>query len=145
MGNLKDKISVTEFISDEGTPFYTLDELKKILETEAWLLNVRESQAHVKVLLQRHPEIPLKRDIVDFAKEAVFKSSNGQYFIRSLANNFVDANNQILQFSLLNLWEGKKFHKKNLHPLIVLPVGDNPWGTIFAIKNALGAFLRAME
>lgn len=122
-----DKESLTAYTND--------DKLKKILETEAWLLNVREAQAHVKVTLERHPEIPLKRDNIDFPKEAVFRSFQDQYFIRSLVNNFVDTNNQTLQFSLLNLWEGKKFRKKNLHPLIVLPIGDNPWDGILAIKN----------
>ncbi len=123
-------------LNREDLAVYTNDEkLKNILEIEAWLLNVRESQAHVKVMLERNSEVPLERDSIDFPKEAVFKSYSGQYFIRSLVNNFVDSNNQILQFSIMNLWEGKKFHKKNLHPLVVLPTKKNPWEEIYAIKN----------
>lgn len=116
---------------------YTNDEkLKRVLETEAWLLNVRESQAHVKMMLEKNENIPLKRDSANYAKQSVFKSSNGQYFIRSLVNNFVDSNNTILQFNLINLWQGKKLKKNNLHPLIVLPTKENPWGGgIYAIKN----------
>lgn len=115
---------------------YTNDEkLKNILELEAWLLTVRETQAHVKTMLSKNKEIPLYRDNDNFAKEAVFKSNNRQYFIRSLVNNFVDNENSVLQFNIINLWEGKKFHKKNLHPLIVLPSKENPWSEIYAIKN----------
>lgn len=115
---------------------YTNDEkLKNILENEAWLLNVRENQAHVKVMLKNKSEVALKRDNINFPKKSVFKSSENQYFIRSLVNNFVDPNNKVLQFSIINLWEGTKFRKKNLHPLIVLPKRNNPWGEICAIKN----------
>lgn len=115
---------------------YTNDaKLKKLLEMEAWRLNIRESQAHVKVRLGRNTNIPLKRDNINFPKESVFKSVNGQYFIRGFVNNFVGATDNILQFSIINLWEGKKFHKKNLHPLIVLPTKDNPWNEIYAVKN----------
>lgn len=114
---------------------YTNDEkLKRLLEREAMLFNVREKQAHVKVMLARNPNIPLVRDNANFPKEAVFKSANGQYFIRSLVNNFVDLDNNILEFNLINLWAGKKFHKKNIHPLFVLPKADNPWGEVYSIK-----------
>lgn len=123
-------------LNREDLSAYTNDEtLKKLLETEAWLLTVRETQAHVKVMLKRNPNMPLKRDNVNFSKEAVFKSANNQYFIRALLNNFIDSKNTVLQFSIINLWEGKKFHKKNLHPLIVLPAKENPWSEIYAVKN----------
>ena len=123
-------------LNREDLAAYTNDQkLRKMLETEAWLLNIREAQAHVKVMLKKNPGIPLKRDNINFPKEAVFKSVNGQYFIRSLVNNFIDPNNNILQFSIINLWEGKKFHKKNIHPLIVLPTKNNPWSKIYAVKN----------
>lgn len=123
-------------LNGEDLAAYTNDEkLKNILQTESWLLNVRETQAHVKIMLERNPNIPLERDNINFPKESVFKSSTGQYFIRSLVNNFVDSNNQILQFNIMNLWEGKKFSVKNLHPLIVFPSEINPWEEIYAIKN----------
>lgn len=123
-------------LNREDLAAYTNDaKLKKLLEMEAWRLNIRESQAHVKVRLGRNTNIPLKRDNINFPKESVFKSVNGQYFIRGFVNNFVGATDNILQFSIINLWEGKKFHKKNLHPLIVLPTKDNPWNEIYAVKN----------
>lgn len=110
--------------------------LAKALEREAWLLNVRESQAHVKMMLEKDPTIPLKRNEVDFPKEAVFKSGKNQYFIRGMVNNFVDSNSRILQFSILNLWEGKKFNLHNIHPMIVLPSVTEPWGGgIYVLKN----------
>src|SRR3989344_2161503 len=112
------------------------EKLKKLLETEVWFLNVRESQAHVKVMLSRNPNLPLKRDSDNFPKESVFVSTNVQYFIRSLVNNFINTNGIELQFSIINFWEGKKFKRFNLHPLFVLPHKDNPWGGgIYAIKN----------
>ena len=121
---------------DEFSAYTNDEKLKNMLETEAWLLNVRESQAHVKIMLEKNEKIPLKRDNANFVKEAVFKSSNGQYFIRSLVNNFFDSNNTILQFNIINLWQGKKFQIKNLHPLVVLPTKENPWGGgIYALKN----------
>ncbi|MEK7071746.1 MAG: hypothetical protein AAB959_00450, partial [Patescibacteria group bacterium] len=84
-------------LNREDLAAYTNDQkLRKMLETEAWLLNIREAQAHVKVMLKKNPGIPLKRDNINFPKEAVFKSVNGQYFIRSLVNNFIDPNNNIL-------------------------------------------------
>ncbi|MFH0854327.1 MAG: hypothetical protein ABIB72_02355 [Candidatus Falkowbacteria bacterium] len=123
-------------LNREDLAAYTNDRsLKKLIETEAWLLNVRETQAHVKDMLKRNPSLPLKRDNINFPKEAVFKSPNEQYFIRALLNNFVDSKNTILQFSIINLWEGKKFHKKNLHPLIVLTTNGKLWKKIYAIKN----------
>lgn len=109
--------------------------LKNLLESEAWLLTVRETQAHVKTMLKRNPNMPLERDNINFPKEAVFKSNNNQYFIRALLNNFVDSKNTILQFNIINLWEGKKFHKYNLHPILAIPTKDNPWNKIYAIKN----------
>lgn len=114
---------------------YTNDEkLKIILEKESWLFNIRESQAHVKIMLKRDKNIPLERDIINFPKEAIFKSRNNQYFIRGLVNNFVDFKNNVLQYNIINLWMGKKFHAKNIHPLIVIPTRDDPWSEIYAIR-----------
>jgi hypothetical protein len=87
------------------------------------------------MFLQKHPSAPLKRDNTNYPKHSVFVSSLGQYFIRSLVNNFLDTKGKVLEFSLLNLWEGNKFKKNNLHPLIVLPTRKNPWNEIYAIKN----------
>jgi len=121
-----DKEKLTAFTNDK--------KLKELLGLEAWLLNVRESQAHVKGMLKRNAGMPLQRDNDNFPKEAVFRSTNGQYFIRSLINNFADSGNTILDFSIINLWEGKKFHRKNMHPLFVLPTKEDPWSEIYAIK-----------
>jgi len=109
--------------------------LKKLLEIESWLFYVRETQAHIKNMLKNNPEIPLFRDNANFPKESVVISKNGQYFIRALVNNFVDINNTILEYSIINLWEGKKFKKKNMHLMIVLPTISNPWEEIYFIKN----------
>src|SRR3989339_1966817 len=109
--------------------------LKTLLESESWLLTVRETQAHIKVFLGKHPLIPLQRDAVYFPKESAVISKKGQFFIRALVNNYVDPNNRILEYNLIHLWEGKKIHKKNFHVLVVIPTRNNPWGQIFAIKN----------
>lgn len=109
--------------------------LKNILETESWMRNVRETQAHVKTKLQKTDSIPLVRDNDNYKKQAVFKSDSGQIFIRSLINNFIDSNNNILQFNLINLWAGKKFKRKNIHSLLVIPTPNDSWAEIYAIKN----------
>jgi len=111
------------------------EKLRDLLETESWMRKVKEDQAHIKVMLERNPNIPLIRDNDNFKKEAVCRSSSGQIFVRSLLNNFIDSNNNILQFSLINLWSGKKFKKKNIHPLLVIPTKENSWSEIYAIKN----------
>lgn len=112
-------------------------ELEKLLKNEAWLFNVRESQAHIKVKLLKDKELKsmLDRDNINFPKESVVKTIKKQYFIRSLVNNFIDSESNVLQFNLINLWSGKKFKTKNIHPLIVLPDENNPWKEIYALKN----------
>src|SRR3989344_6663768 len=109
------------------------DRLANLLETEAWLLNVREGQAHIKIMLERNPKLPLVRDSDNFAKISVVKTPKNQYFIRALVNNF--AKDGVLEYSIINLWEGKKLKKKNLHLLMATPSKDGPGGEIFAIKN----------
>ena len=109
--------------------------LKQLLELEAWLLNVREGQAHIKVMLERNRKIPLKRDNDNFPKVSVVKTSKEQYFIRAIVNNFVDNKNAILEYNIYNLWEGTKLKKKNLHPLIVIPSKNNSWSKICSVKN----------
>jgi hypothetical protein len=111
------------------------EKLKNLLEMESWMRGVRETQAHVKTKLKKDKSLPLSRDSDNFKKESIFRSDSGQIFIRSLINNFIDSNNNILQFSLANLWSGKKFKKKNIHPLLVIPTKDNSWSKIYAIKN----------
>ncbi len=111
------------------------DKLKILLELESWLLTVRENQAHIKTFLKKNKNIKLERENNIFKKVSVVKSPNDQYFIRALLNNFVDSKNQILEFTLYNLWEGTKLKKKNLHLIIVIPSKTNSWNKIFAIKN----------
>ena len=107
--------------------------LAKLLETEKWLLNIREGQAHIKTMLNKNPNISLVRDVVNFPKVSVVKTPKNQYFIRASVNNFIK--DDVLEYSIINLWEGKKLKKKNLHLLIVIPHKDNPWGEIYAIQN----------
>jgi len=115
---------------------YTNDEkLKRILENEAWLLSVREKQAHVKIMLEKNPNIPLKRDYDNFPKVAVFKSDKKQYYIRALINNFADNSKKIIEYNLINLWQGKKYKKKNIHLLVIIPKKNNPWADIYALKS----------
>lgn len=109
--------------------------LKQLLELEAWLLNIRERQAHIKLMLENNSKIHLKRDNDNFPKVSVVKTSKEQYFIRALVNNFADNKNTILEYSIYNLWEGTKLKKKNLHLLIVIPSKNNPWDKIYAIRN----------
>jgi len=125
-----------EIILNESnmTAYTTNEKLKELLELEAWLFTVKETQAHIKVMLGKDKSIPLSRDNDNFKKVSVVRSANGQYFIRSLVNNFIDSKNKVLEYSIVNFWEGKKLKKKNLHPLIVIPTKDNPWSKIFAIK-----------
>lgn len=115
---------------------YTNDpNLKKLLELESWLRSIREGQAHIKLWLQGNPGIPLTRDSVNFPKESVVTSSNNVFFIRGLVNNYTDWKNNILEYSIINLWEGTKYKKKNLHLILVMPEKEKPWGEICAIQN----------
>lgn len=107
--------------------------LVKLLQREEWLRNLRESQAHIKIFLQKHPSFPLKRDNANFPKEAVLVSSKQIMFLRALVNTFVERNEQILQYSLLSLWEGKKLNQFNIHPLFVLPTRENLWESFYSI------------
>ena len=111
------------------------EKLKDLIETEVWLSKVRESQAHIKVMLQKDSiKLGIRRDGDNFKKDSVVVSANNQYFIRSLLNNFVDNKAKILEYNLFNYWSGKKILKKNMHPLIVVPSRENSWEKIYAVK-----------
>lgn len=111
------------------------ERLRDLIETEVWLSKVRENQAHIKVMLGKNSiEFGIKRDDKNFKKDSVVVSSNGQYFIRSLLNNFVGNGNNTLEYNLFNYWSGKKILKKNIHPLLVIPIKENSWDKIYAIK-----------
>lgn len=100
-------------LNKEDLTAYTNNKrLKQLLELEAWLLNVRESQAHIKVMLEKDNKIQLKRDSDNFPKESVVKTDKEQYFIRALVNNFTDNKNTILEYNIYNLWDGTKLKKK---------------------------------
>lgn len=107
--------------------------LAELLQREEWLRNLRENQAHIKIFLQEHPTFPLKRDDANFKKEAVLISSKQIMFLRALVNTFVGRNDQILQYSLLPLWKGKKLNQFNIHPLFVLPSRENLWESFYSI------------
>ena len=108
--------------------------LAELLRREGWLRNLRETQAHIKIFLERHLDFPLSRDNANFPKEAVLVSNNDVMFLRALVNNFVGSKNNILQYSLLPFWEGKKLNQFNIHPLIVLPTKDDAWHGFYAIS-----------
>jgi len=108
------------------------EKLKNLLEREVFLLKVRESQAHIKVMLEKDSvKLGIKRDNV-FKKDSVIVSDNGQYFLRCLLNNFI--NNNTIEYTLFNYWSGKKIIKKNMHLLISIPSKDNAWSELYAIK-----------
>jgi len=136
-GRLINAICKGEIILDNKnfTAYTNNEKLANLLETESWLFGVREGQAHIKKMLSKNIEIPLKRDDVNFPKESVVKSLKNQYFIRALINNFIGSDNKILEYNITNLWGGKKFIKNNIHLLIVVPAKNDPWHKIFAIKN----------
>lgn len=110
------------------------DKLRDLLDIEAKLLNVREKQAHIKDRLLKG-DITLTRDDVNFRKESVVYSPKGQYFLRALLNNYINKQKNLVEYSLINLWAGTKFKKKNIHPLIIIPSDTDPWSKIYAIKN----------
>jgi hypothetical protein len=111
----------------------TNERLKDLIESEVWLSKVRENQAHIKLMLGKDSiKLGIKRDNDNFKKDSVVISNNGQYFIRSLLNNFVS--NNILEYNLYNYWSGKKISKRNMHPLLVIPSKENSWNEIYAVK-----------
>lgn len=108
------------------------EKLKNILEREVFLSKTRESQAHIKVMLQKDSiKLGIKRDNI-FKKDSVVVSDKGQYFLRCLLNNFI--NNNTIEYNLYNYWSGKKIIKKNMHLLISIPSDNNAWSEIYAIK-----------
>jgi hypothetical protein len=54
---------------EDLTAHTTNKKLKQLLELETWLLNVRERQAHIKVMLERNQKLQLKRDNDNFPTE----------------------------------------------------------------------------
>lgn len=120
--------------SEDFTAHTNNEKLKNLLDNEAKLLTIRETQAHVKQKLSRGG-ISLTRDHINFPKESVVMSPDGQYFLRSILNNYINKDKNLIEYNLINLWSGSKFKRKNIHPLFVIPSENNPWGKIFAVKN----------
>ena len=108
-------------------------ELLKILEKEINNFNIRESQAHIKIFLERNKEFPLKRDNINFPKIAVLKSEKNQYFLRILFNTF--KNDNIVEFNMFNYLEGTKIKQFNINPLFVIPTYDNSWDEFYVIDS----------
>lgn len=119
---------------DDFTAHTNNEKLKDLLEAEAKLLTVRETQAHIKQRLEKG-DLPLQRDHVNFPKESVVVSPSGQYFLRVLVNNYINQGKKVIEYNLINLWSGSKFKKKNIHPLVVIPSDTDSWSKIYAIKN----------
>lgn len=115
---------------------YTDDaRLALMLQDEADLLNIRESQAHIAGYLRDHPDFPLDRDTINFPKSGVLVSKNRQYFMRPLFNRYTEGK---YEFSLLNYWKGNKLRKFNLHLLLCIPsiskTGYVPYDKFLTIK-----------
>lgn len=119
---------------DDFTAHTNNEKLKELLETEAKLLTIRETQAHIQERLKKGG-IPLERDQINFPKESVVVSNNGQYFIRVLMNNYTNKDKNLMEFNLINLWSGTKFKKFNIHPILVIPSETDSWDKIYAIRN----------
>lgn len=108
------------------------EKLKNLLEQEVFLSKLRESQAHIKVMLEKNSvKLGIKRDDA-FKKDSVVVTEKGQYFLRGLLNNFINSNT--IEYNLFNYWSGKKIIKKNMHLLISIPSKDNAWSELYAIK-----------
>ena len=108
------------------------EKLKNLLEQEVFLSKLRESQAHIKVMLEKNSvKLGIKRDDT-FKKDSVVVTEKGQYFLRGLLNNFINSNT--IEYNLFNYWSGKKIIKKNMHLLISIPSKDNAWSELYAIK-----------
>ena len=133
-GRIVNAVNNGEIILDSSdlTANTANERLKDLLEQEVFLSKVRENQAHIKVMLEKDSvKLGIKRDNT-FKKDSVVVSSNGQYFLRGLLNNFI--NNNTIEYNLYNYWSGKKIIKKNMHLLISIPSKDNSWAELYAIK-----------
>lgn len=133
-GRIVNAVNNGEIILDSSdlTANTANEKLKNLLEQEVFLSKVRESQAHIKVMLKKDSvKLGIKRDNI-FKKDSVVISNKGQYFLRCLLNNFI--NNNTIEYNLFNYWSGKKIIKKNMHLLISIPSKDNAWAELYAIK-----------
>ena len=133
-GRIVNAVNNGEIILDSSdlTANTANEKLKNLLEQEVFLSKVRESQAHIKVMLEKNSvKLGIKRDNI-FKKDSVVVSDKGQYFLRCLLNNFI--NNNTIEYNLFNYWSGKKIIKKNMHLLISIPSKDNAWSELYAIK-----------
>lgn len=109
--------------------------LRNLLKAEARMFTIREEQAHIKAFLRANPDVKLSRDNINFPKEAVVKSEDDSYFLRALINNYVDTRRTIVEYHLINYWQGKKFTKKNTHLLLVVPSSEHSWDEIYAVSS----------
>lgn len=133
-GRIVNAVNNGEIILDSSdlTANTTNEKLKNLLEQEVLLSKIRETQAHIKVMLEKNSaKLGINRDNI-FKKDSVVVSEKGQYFLRSLLNNFI--NNNTIEYNLFNYWSGKKIIKKNMHLLISIPLKDNAWAELYAIK-----------
>lgn len=108
-------------------------ELKKLLEAEARNLSIRESQAHIKVFLNKNKDFPLVRDNDNFKKLCVLKSNNNQYFLRILFNTFIS--DKVVEYNMYNYLSGPKVKQFNMHALFVIPSVDDIWSEFYVIDS----------
>ncbi len=124
-----------EFILDtqKYIAYTNNSELKKLLESEAKNLSIREAQAHIKIFLNKNKDFPLVRDNINFKKMCVLKSKKDQYFLRILFNTFVK--DDVVQFNMYNYLSGPKVKQFNMHALFVIPSKENNWEEFYVIDS----------
>lgn len=108
-------------------------DLKKLLESEARNLSIRENQAHIKTFLSKNNDFPLIRDKDIFPKKSVLKSNNNQYFLRILFNTFIT--DKVVEFNMLDYLSLRGVKQFNMHALFVVPSDDNIWGEFYVIDS----------
>ena len=108
-------------------------ELKKILEFEARNLSIRESQAHIKVFLNKNKDFPLVRDEDNFPKKCALKSNSNQYFLRVLFNTFIS--DKVIEFNMLDYLSLRGVIQFNMHALFVVPSADDIWSEFYVIDS----------
>ena len=117
---------------------YTNDlNLRNLLSFEANNLTIRETQAHIKVFLEKEKSknIGIERDNINFPKVAVLKSNKNQYFLKILFNTFI--NDKVIEYNMLNYLSGSKIKTHNMHALFAVPFGDDAWKELYVIDGKM--------
>ena len=118
---------------DDYSAYTNKVDLKKLLEREAYLLSLREKQAHIKTFLSKTTSLGLTRDKDNFPKRAVVKTQTNIYFLRVLFNTYISEN--IIEYNMRDYLSGPKIKRINMHALFVIPNSENIWGDFYAIDG----------